>query len=373
MKLDTRQLPFEEEGRATEMNEPAQPFEVKYLKDLVHAPAQDNPPVEAHTCEHNPPSHLADCTYSTRGSDDWGPIASVDETNLPAFPVDAFPVWLAIFINAVAQSTETPTDLAAILCLAVCAATVAKTHVAAYSDAWIEPLNLFALASMPPAGRKSVVFKLVTRPLRDHQEAVNRERQQEIAAASVGKDLLEKKLSKATQGVLTASADKVAEAEEEVTRLAQELERFQVPSPLRLIADDITPEQLVPLLANNGGRLAIMSPEGGIFETIAGRYSSGMPNLDAILKGHAGDDISVDRVGRAPWHVVQPALTMVLAVQPDVLLGLAEKPGFQGRGLLARYLYCLPKDNIGYRELKDIPLAQDVKAAYHAGILNLAR
>lgn len=44
------------------------------------------------------------------------------------------------------------------------------------------------------------------------------------------------------------------------------------------------------LLHEHGDRLAILSPEGGIFDLIAGRYSStGAPNLDHFLKGHAGD------------------------------------------------------------------------------------
>ena len=43
----------------------------------------------------------------------------------------------------------------------------------------------------------------------------------------------------------------------------------------RLVADDITPEAAASLLAEQGGRLAIISAEGGIFDIIAGRYSNG--------------------------------------------------------------------------------------------------
>lgn len=45
--------------------------------------------------------------------------------------------------------------------------------------------------------------------------------------------------------------------------------------PLRLIADDVTPEALTSLLSENKGILTIISTEGGLFDTLAGRYSNG--------------------------------------------------------------------------------------------------
>ena len=70
-----------------------------------------------------------------------------------------------------------------------------------------------------------------------------------------------------------------------------------------------------------------------------------------FLRGHAGDDLRVDRVNRPPEHVERPALTMAVVVQPEVIAGLASKPGFRGRGLLGRILFSLPFSLIGYREL----------------------
>jgi replicative DNA helicase len=46
----------------------------------------------------------------------------------------------------------------------------------------------------------------------------------------------------------------------------------------QLVANDVTSETATSLLAQQGGRLAVLSPEGGILATIAGRYS-GTPNL----------------------------------------------------------------------------------------------
>ena len=82
-----------------------------------------------------------------------------------------------------------------------------------------------------------------------------------------------------------------------------------------------------------------------MFDQMAGRYNQAAgPNLGVYLKGHAGDLLKVDRRGRPPEYVERPCLTIGLAVQPEVLRGLAGRPGFGGRGLLARFLYSLPAE-----------------------------
>jgi Protein of unknown function (DUF3987) len=123
------------------------------------------------------------------------------------------------------------------------------------------------------------------------------------------------------------------------------------------------------LLHEHGGRLAILSPEGGIFDLIAGRYSStGAPNLDHVLKGHAGDPILVDRVGRPGEIIPRPALTIGLAVQPEVLRGLIARPGFHGRGLLARFLYAIPNTTLGRRVVDVEPVHHTLRSNYHRHI-----
>jgi replicative DNA helicase len=108
------------------------------------------------------------------------------------------------------------------------------------------------------------------------------------------------------------------------------------------------------------GRIALLSPEGDVFDQMAGRYNQQVgPNLGVYLKGHAGDLLKVDRRGRPPEYVERPCLTIGLTVQPEVLRGLAGRPGFGGRGLLARFLYSLPASLVGRRQ----PGAPSVPAA----------
>jgi len=142
----------------------------------------------------------------------------------------------------------------------------------------------------------------------------------------------------------------------------------EVPSLPRLWAQDITPEKLGVLMAEHDEKIAIMSDEGGIFDILAGRYNGGIPNLDVFLQSHAGAPVRVDRGSRKSVHMHTPALTMGLSPQPDVLKSLTGKPGFRGRGLLARFLYALPESKLGFRLLNCDPVPENVTNHYHDGI-----
>ncbi len=143
-----------------------------------------------------------------------------------------------------------------------------------------------------------------------------------------------------------------AEAREEAKALAAELAEQPEPVLPRLIVDDATHEKLGMMLAEQGGRIASMSAEGGVFDLMAGLYSkSGIPQFGVYLMGHSGDDLITDRVSRKGVRVERPALTCAYAMQPVVIKGLAEKPAFRGRGLLARFLYAAPPSWIGRREI----------------------
>src|SRR5580658_2228418 len=96
-----------------------------------------------------------------------------------------------------------------------------------------------------------------------------------------------------------------------------------------------------------------------------------MSNIGLFLKAHAGDSLRIDRVSRPAEYVDAPALTVGLAVQPEVIRGLAERPGFRGRGLLGRFCYGMPKSLLGSRDTDPPPVAKDVSALYHENILLL--
>jgi hypothetical protein len=70
--------------------------------------------------------------------------------------------------------------------------------------------------------------------------------------------------------------------------------------------------------------------------------------------------------------VERPCLTIGLAVQPEVLRGLASRPGFGGRGLLARFLYSLPASLVGRRQAGAPPVPPAVADRYTLELQALA-
>ncbi|MBW1597918.1 YfjI family protein [Streptomyces sp. JJ38] len=297
------------------------------------------------------------------------PIPLSHRPALPPFPVHALPGWLADFTAALAEETQTPSDMAGSLALAVLATAAAGRSVVQVRGRWREPTNLFVVVALPPANRKSAVFSAMTGPLYEAEK--------QLAEAAAGRIVEAELTAKVAREAADKAAGKAANAEgperemlvAEAVDLAQTAEALTVPVRPRLLADDATPEVVSTLLSEQGGRLAVMSAEGGIFDIIAGRYS-GTPNMEVFLKGHAGDRLRVDRRCREEY-VEQPALTMGLAVQPTVLEDIGKNRGFDGRGLLARFLYALPESLVGYRTINPTPVPEKVAATYEQNVTTL--
>ena len=114
----------------------------------------------------------------------------------------------------------------------------------------------------------------------------------------------------------------------------------------RCLADDATPEAVVSLLADHGS-IGVISAEPGLFGILAGRYSSGAPNIEWFLKATSGEAIKVDRMGRDPQDVPNPALSMAACIQPGRLVELGRVKAFRESGLLARLLYVVPRSDVG--------------------------
>ena len=124
------------------------------------------------------PPHSAQPPRSLRNGETIEPLGV---TNVPPFPVSVLPEVLADFVAAEAEATQTPADLAAMLCLAVCAAAVAKKVEVQVRDQWLEPVNLFTVTVLEPGNRKSAVFSHTTAPLREFEAQLIEQERPEIA------------------------------------------------------------------------------------------------------------------------------------------------------------------------------------------------
>lgn len=301
-----------------------------------------------------------------RGGLSWdGPPTPLSARRLmPAFPVDVLPGWVADMVGAVTEFHQTPPDLAGSIALAVLSAAAGGRVAVEVRPGWVEPVNLFVVVALPPGSRKSPVFKTLSAPLLRAEKALCQQTWPLIEQAEIELRIARTASEKTAKAAENAWAAEVrAEAMADALDAAAAVRQITVPLLPQLVADDITPEAAASLLAEQGGRLAVLSDEGGIFATLAGRYS-GTPNLEVFLKGHAGTLLRVNRKSREPEHIEAPALTLGLAVQPDVLLDIARLPGFRGRGLLARILFSLPTNTVGRRRVGPLPPSPDIVEAY---------
>jgi replicative DNA helicase len=239
-----------------------------------------------------------------------------------------------------------PLDLAGCVGMAALSTAPGGRAVVNVRGSWVEPVNLFVMVAIPPSSRKSAVFGDMTAPLRHSEKALTDSVTPQIVEAEVARHLAAEVAEKAARAATTASGEAAPEAQS----AALAVEGIDTPFKPRLVADDITPEAAASLLAEQGGRLSVLSAEGGIFATLVGRYSG---TLNLFLKGHAGDTLIVERRGRIE-HVEHAALTLGLAVQSAIIADMASMPGFRGKGLLGHIFYSLPKSSIGYRRI-DLP------------------
>lgn len=300
----------------------------------------------------------------------WPEIEPFDASDPPDFPTEALPDALRRWVEAESHATQTPADLAALLALAVCSACVARRVVVEPRPGWREPVNLFVAVLLEPGNRKSAVFDNAMKPLREREKELVEAARPAVARARSDRRQDETRL-RTFEKMAAEKGD--AEARRRACDLAADLDGRAEPALPRLIVDDATTEKLGMMLAEQGGRVASMSPEGGVFDLMAGLYSkSGMPQFGAYLMGHSGDDLITDRVTRESVRVERPALTCAYAMQPAVVEGLAKNAAFRGRGLLARFLYAAPQSWIGRREIAPAPVSDATREAYRQAVRALA-
>jgi replicative DNA helicase len=297
---------------------------------------------------------------TTPQSDRWSDPRPLETPKLPSFPSTALPSWLRSWVEAQAEALQVPLDLPALISLAVISTACSKRACIKVRDGWIEPLNLFVLVALPSGSRKSVLFEAATKPLIEFERVV-------AATATTSIEIeaeteIEPRLRLvAESGSSTSDASSSPSSREWRSAKGAQNRPSLGGAPSRLFVSDVTPERVGALLAENGGRLGVLSDEGEVAEIIGGRYGG---SFEIFLKGHSGAPISIERVGRERVYVDRPALTLGLAVQPDVLRSLASKRRLRERGLLARFLVAVPPSNLGFRRVDAPPVSQEIRAAY---------
>jgi len=300
----------------------------------------------------------------------WPEIIPIGRKAPDPIPAHCLPVWLGEMARAVSESTETPFEMAALIGLAVTSSCVAAKADVSPEPGYTEPVNVYSCPAMESGNRKTAIVNRMIAPLAEWERIEAARIEPERKRLLSERRTLESRIESLRKSAGRKGSDPSA-LKQEIHGLERELP--EVPSTPRLFCDDITPERLAGVMQEQHGRIAIFSDEGGIFDILAGRYSKGIPNLDLWLKGHSVSPIRVDRQDRTrpPIIIDKPHLTVGISPQPDVLASLRDKPGFRGRGLLARFLYALPQSRLGYRALTPKAVPTDIETRYRNSIFAL--
>lgn len=249
------------------------------------------------------------------------------------FPVAVLPPVLREVVDALAVHLQVPPTLPASVALGLLAGCVsAKAEV---EEVFRVPLVLWTCVVLRPSARKSPVFRELRRAL-DGYEAGLRERWSE-----------KRQEVETTRRRLKEEARQV-KGERRAELLAQ-VEEHTTPAAPCVSVGDATPEGIAAELEAQGGRLLVASDEGVFFQHLAGLYSEGGANLDALLQGFDGGRVVVRRRGAGLIYIPRAYLCVALAIQPSVMLKATGNAEVMGRGAGARFLWAVPPDRVGYR------------------------
>lgn len=300
---------------------------------------------------------------------DWDAPMPFSNVELLPFPVEALPGPQMAFVEHLAEATQTSEAMSGSLSIGVLSTAFQSKFVVQTTPDWVEPLNTYICDIAPPAERKSAVNSATTRPIYGYEEERRTAEAGDIARNQTERALLEGRLQAVKQQAARGK-EGCALARQEALDLSARLADFQDLHPFRLLVDDTTPEKLAEIMSVQGGCITVCSSEGGVFDTLTGRYDN-KGGLDVYLKGHAGDPILVDRIGRGANSIPHPRLTMMLTVQPEVLNGLMSNTTFRGRGLCGRFLYAICQSKVGHRKVSPPPIPAKIKAEYNSFVYRI--
>lgn len=214
-----------------------------------------------------------------------------------SFPVEVFPPWLCRYVEEVAASCEVPVGVVGFVVLGMVSAcfgthlrVVVKNRYVPYCHDWF-----FLIA--PVSLGKSPVFSHLSAPLRQVQD------------------------------ILRAAA----EAD------APDHDRKGDAPLVQVMVVDATPEALHKAQAENGGAMAMCTPETPLLSQLAN--TTKMVPLAGYLSSHSGEGFDTLRITRKADDIEAARLAIIAGTQTSGLKEVRQRPELESRGITARITY----------------------------------
>lgn len=129
----------------------------------------------------------------------WDEIIPLDDVNLPAFPIDALPDALKDYVVDVAESTQTPIDMAGVASLAIMSIAMQPRYKVVGKSDWEEQLSLYCMIVAEPSDRKSAVFNQIIKVIQSFEADYNERHSIDVLKSQEEHSSLEKRYKKATK------------------------------------------------------------------------------------------------------------------------------------------------------------------------------
>lgn len=272
------------------------------------------------------------------------------------FPRGVFPPMLERYLDSAAENVQVDRAMIGAAMLAACALCLQGRCKISYpsGSGHSEQLCLYLVIVGGPGERKSSAFAKAVLPVYRWQNARREVYKQELAEYETACKIKEKE-SEALErqlGEKKITPEKRQQLGEDLTALKLEQEEKQPPISPEILATDTTAEALSNLMERTGETAGVFSDEADFLKILAGLYNRGNAgNLQLPLTAYDGAPFSRLR-GKGTMFLSRPLLSICLYAQPTLYEEIRSNSELQGRGLVGRLLFCVPRQMAGKRNVR---------------------
>jgi hypothetical protein len=135
----------------------------------------------------------------------------------------------------------------------------------------------------------------------------------------------------------------------------------------RLHFDHVSGASLIEALREAGGRLVCHEPEPTIL-TVLGRRNFSKVILN---KAYDGEKTMLERAGKPTIIIEDPAISLIVASQPEFAYDFGRRPDVATSGFLGRFLFLMSQPRAGTRIVDTPAIPHEVEAYYNRLIIRL--